>query len=265
MLQCKQCGKPFEKPKNRGRGRLPSYCSDECRHEERKAHWRRQSRAKAQREKQERHAESRNCKRCGKAFSLSEGGYTYCSEGCQKKQTSKNKNAARRARLKHVDYTEEVTPQALVARDGVHCCHCNEMLTEEFPGQIDHIIPLSRGGVHALYNTQLLCDRCNRAKWYTIPLQDLEKARRLWPEAPRITERDPRRNILARRVRPNSGYRGVTAHRNKWKCKIEFEGRAFRKGGFETAEDAARHYNYMCDLLGLGPEYQNEVKDNANP
>lgn len=264
MLQCKWCEKFFEKPKRSGAGRPPSYCSDACRHEERKAHWRRCSNRKAAKEKQERHEQQRQCLYCLSAFTLSDGNYKYCSEKCANKATTRSKNDKRRAAMNQVDYESPVTPADLALRDGPNCCHCGDMFTAENWGEVDHIIPLSRGGVHAGYNCQLLCSECNNAKGSAISLQDHRKALALWPERPKIQERDPRRNLLSRRIRPYSGYRGVTPHREKWKCKIEFNGRAFRKGGFDTPEDAARHYNFMCDLLGLGPEYQNEVRENAD-
>lgn len=55
-------------------------------------------------------------------------------------------------------------------RDGWHCKLCgHEVLRTWERGNIrspelDHIIPLSRGGVHSRANTQLLCSRCNNRK-----------------------------------------------------------------------------------------------------
>lgn len=48
----------------------------------------------------------------------------------------------------------------LVRRDGEHCGACGEV--EQL--QIDHVIPLSRGGSNHPDNLQLLCGPCNLAK-----------------------------------------------------------------------------------------------------
>jgi 5-methylcytosine-specific restriction endonuclease McrA len=40
------------------------------------------------------------------------------------------------------------------------CRYCGDAASE-----VDHVLPLSRGGTHTLDNLQMICDRCNRAKW----------------------------------------------------------------------------------------------------
>lgn len=46
-------------------------------------------------------------------------------------------------------------------RDGFHCATC---LSSEADLQIDHVVPVSKGGVNNLDNLQLLCKKCNAAK-----------------------------------------------------------------------------------------------------
>ena len=46
-------------------------------------------------------------------------------------------------------------------RDGTTCLQCGS--TEHL--EIDHIIPIARGGTNALVNLQVLCRHCNRKKW----------------------------------------------------------------------------------------------------
>jgi len=253
LLTCYICHKQF---RHDGPGGRPRTCPGECRAE----HQRRLRREAYHRmAERKRKADRRHCAHCGAEFTREEGGYRYCSERCLKKATSRSKNAKRREVSRFVDNSSLVDVAELIQRDGPVCCHCGTEFSEDSPQEVDHIIPLSRGGVDAGYNCQLLCSQCNNAKGSGIPLVDLRKARALWPERPNITERDPRRHVLARRKRPASGYRGVSQHNGKWRAKLQFEGRTFRKAGFETPEDAARHYNLLCELLGLGPEYQNEV------
>ena len=48
----------------------------------------------------------------------------------------------------------------LVARDGYQCAHCGT--TEQLT--IDHVTPVSKGGLSELDNLQILCKPCNTAK-----------------------------------------------------------------------------------------------------
>ena len=47
---------------------------------------------------------------------------------------------------------------------------------------LDHIIPLSRGGHDADYNIQVLCRKCNNKKGHSISAKDYSLAVSLWPE-----------------------------------------------------------------------------------
>lgn len=56
--------------------------------------------------------------------------------------------------------------ETIKTRDGFTCCNCNLSIEDE-PNlllEIDHIIPLSRGGISTENNLQTLCWRCNRTK-----------------------------------------------------------------------------------------------------
>ncbi len=50
---------------------------------------------------------------------------------------------------------------AVIVRDGGRCRDCHSAVNL----QIDHIIPLSKGGSSEESNLQTLCRRCNRRKW----------------------------------------------------------------------------------------------------
>jgi HNH endonuclease len=50
---------------------------------------------------------------------------------------------------------------AVMVRDGGRCRSCYSAVNL----QIDHIVPLSKGGTSEEINLQTLCRRCNRRKW----------------------------------------------------------------------------------------------------
>jgi len=53
----------------------------------------------------------------------------------------------------------------LATRQGMTCPWCDRALPQDLAGtQVDHIIPVSRGGADDAWNLQLLHGRCNRAK-----------------------------------------------------------------------------------------------------
>jgi len=49
----------------------------------------------------------------------------------------------------------------VLLRDGARCRRCRTAVNRE----IDHIVPLSKGGKTEEDNLQTLCRRCNRRKW----------------------------------------------------------------------------------------------------
>lgn len=49
----------------------------------------------------------------------------------------------------------------IVQRNTSRCLYCNQYADL----QIEHIIPLSKGGKHQLINITLACSMCNRHKW----------------------------------------------------------------------------------------------------
>ncbi len=66
------------------------------------------------------------------------------------------------------ELTEEMIGQMM--RDQDNCCNACHISFDEAPMQLDHIIPLSKGGLHAAHNIQLLCRSCNCAKTDKMPI-----------------------------------------------------------------------------------------------
>jgi 5-methylcytosine-specific restriction endonuclease McrA len=62
----------------------------------------------------------------------------------------------------------------LMAKQGGKCAHCAQAVqvtTQEVDhqGTVDHIVPISRGGINEPSNWQLLCRKCNQAKGNMLP------------------------------------------------------------------------------------------------
>lgn len=57
----------------------------------------------------------------------------------------------------------------LMALQKERCACCKESIKAGF--EIDHVVPLAKGGEHDDMNLQLLCKRCNRVKGTTDPIK----------------------------------------------------------------------------------------------
>lgn len=117
------------------------------------------------------------CKECGTAYvSLHRGKTSFCSKTCSKrhgKREARRKYGRKhraRARRFGVEY-EPVHRTKVFERDGWRCQICGRATPEKYMGsmrknapELDHRIPLSRGGPHTYDNVQCACRECNGAK-----------------------------------------------------------------------------------------------------
>jgi predicted nucleic acid-binding Zn ribbon protein len=134
----------------------------------------------------------KKCVVCGVEFkAYRSGSYIYCSDKCKlfkKKEASK---IARRKDGKLNGYTnhrkrakqyggiyEPIKRINVFERDKWTCKMCGIKTPIELSGDIydnspelDHIIPLSKGGSHTYNNTQCLCRKCNNKKSNHIIIQ----------------------------------------------------------------------------------------------
>lgn len=149
------------------------HCSDECRAEaSRRYH---QSRAVAAK-----HAiRSRPCMWCSAAFTPITPGKRFCGPVCARKHTRSMPTAKahmratrqrRKALLRGVT-AERFDPLEILERDKWRCHLCGERTPKRLRGtyeanapEVDHIIPLSKGGEHSRRNTACACRKCNLAK-----------------------------------------------------------------------------------------------------
>ena len=107
------------------------------------------------------------------------GSKRYCSEACVKvawrqsescRASRAARRAARRARIRSVT-VDSFDPIAIFERDGWRCQICGVKTPKKLRGtckpnapELDHRIPLAKGGAHSPENTQCACRACNAEK-----------------------------------------------------------------------------------------------------
>lgn len=89
----------------------------------------------------------------------------YCGKSCEQLAAFYR----RRARLRDA-FVEEVNRAEVFITDGYRChlCGCMTDKTKSYPHPksptLDHVIPISKGGLHERENCRTACARCNSAK-----------------------------------------------------------------------------------------------------
>lgn len=87
--------------------------------------------------------------------------------------TSAVKNISNRYRSRKNDligYVPSDYWQILCELYGEHCINidCVRQITRNNPLSLDHIIPISKGGLHDISNFQILCKSCNSSKFTKV-------------------------------------------------------------------------------------------------
>jgi 5-methylcytosine-specific restriction endonuclease McrA/lambda repressor-like predicted transcriptional regulator len=124
----------------------------------------------------------KTCKCCGNIF-FTDKKINYCSKRCVNRVSNKNSEHARRTRMKEQMVDKDITIEGLYNRDNGKCALCggkcewddytkkdNYFIAGNFYPSIDHIIPLSKGGLHSWENVQLAHRICNTRKSNKSPL-----------------------------------------------------------------------------------------------
>lgn len=108
----------------------------------------------------------KRCSYCGTWF-FPRGTRCYCSDQCASRADNQKRDS-RLTRNGKADYS--ITLPRVYDRCGGICQMCGKQLTfncdpnsDDYPS-IDHIRPISKGGLHVWTNVQLLCRRCNTQK-----------------------------------------------------------------------------------------------------
>lgn len=175
---CKQCGSIFSTQND------SSFCSSKC--------WGLFSKKK--------YAEENYyvCKKCGKKFFRkyrTGDEHRYCSRKCagngvpgRSSDPSRHKKGShrRRAKIYNVDF-ETIDVLKVFERDMWRCQICGKKTPKEKRGtgysnapEIDHRVPMSKGGGHLYRNVQCACRKCNNVKSNKsnrgqLPLFDVER------------------------------------------------------------------------------------------
>jgi len=76
----------------------------------------------------------------------------------------KRKHANTRRAIKASVFVEVVDARTVFARDKGICGICQLEVDVTSPWEVDHIVPISKGGPHSYANVQLSHQRCNRRK-----------------------------------------------------------------------------------------------------
>lgn len=178
MKSCSRCGadKPLDQFGTRGgRPHAQSWCKS-CRSEYNKSAYRenRQDRIEAQRRYNDLNRDRINQAMTRRRDSWSEKERAAAAEylrewrkeNADKVETYRRDTRAKRKKA----FVERVPFEAIWNRDEGVCQLCGKELDRDvaFPdwgsATLDHIIPLSRGGMHEMANVQLACWRCNWQK-----------------------------------------------------------------------------------------------------
>lgn len=126
-----------------------------------------------------------SCRQCGVSFVRTEDGASryLCSEACRESASLAHKETARRSPSRRADKKlrraiarganggEKIDPIKVFERDAYRCGICGSRTSKGKRGtyhpkapELDHIVPVSAGGLHTYSNVQCACRSCNISK-----------------------------------------------------------------------------------------------------
>ena len=130
------------------------------------------------------------CVECGATFITEYGNkhVVYCSDKCSQRHSKRVVKATRRARMKTDGIVDNVDPIQIFERDNWICYLCGKEAPRELRGTIDdmapeleHVIPLSRGGSHTEDNCRCAHRLCNQIKGAALLSEQGDMASAIFP------------------------------------------------------------------------------------
>jgi len=203
------------------------------------------------------------CKNCKDEFMpCAEGGYHYCSKSCLILASSRNGRSKRKARMLGVK-SAPYKYSELIERDGMNCAHCKKETKKDGDHlnplffNVDHIIPLAKGGHDALYNVQVLCRTCNTKKGSKVLPEDVDRAKSLWPDDVEEYIRRAKESAMkepALRKDSTTGHKGVNyvSKNGKYAARINKGKERANLGYFNSIKEAVETREKAIELLASG-------------
>lgn len=176
-VECEICGNEFETFAHNQK-----YCSDEC-VKEKNRQWYHDNFVSAS---ETNPYVTKVCEECGAEYKTNHmaSRRKYCSKDCAKAVEIRNQargNHQQRAKHYGVHYEWFVDTYPM-RRDGWYCYICGIHTPRKLKGsiehnapEVDHVVPLSRGGTHTRDNVKCSCRHCNLLK-SDMKLDELEQA-----------------------------------------------------------------------------------------
>lgn len=181
-IRCKKCGEIMDAKFHRVGAPVCKICSKQKtkqKQEQRRAEYqriaelKRAEREKARVEKPVKIKSVHKCAVCGEKTTRPK----YCSDVCANKAENKRREIARRRKIANAKIDNDITVQGLFLRDNGKCYLCGKMcdwtdkteidgtiICGNYYPSIDHVIPLSKGGLHSWDNVKLAHRICNSLK-----------------------------------------------------------------------------------------------------
>ncbi|CQR75081.1 HNH endonuclease [Sporomusa ovata DSM 2662] len=161
LVSCVICGSQFK-----GKGNS-KFCSDHCRREFKRIRFKENFVSV----KETNLFIEKQCPECGNIFKTNYYAKRkkFCSDECCNRYFQREYKMDRKEQLQKA-YIEPVSFKKIYKRDKAICQICGEYVeydktpTNPMGATIDHIIPLSKGGLHCMSNCQLAHRRCNSLK-----------------------------------------------------------------------------------------------------
>ena len=181
VYECKQCGKPEVIRRKSSRVVCGECCASNAK--EKQSHEMKLKYFQQRIDAASLAAETKECKECGSAYTpIRKAARQCCSRECLKKHQRRERKHKRRELQRLPDGIQRGRTglSFLMKKFKGICvqCGCKVVRSNEYlPNQAtaDHIIPLSKGGLHIESNLQLMCQACNGRKSNLI-----EKQQQLW-------------------------------------------------------------------------------------